>query len=109
MPAGRAPSTFSLLLEVGAASASFTPAQDIPDGEHVYSFSISDRATNSVTASLAFRVDASGPEVTLDPSDGSTASSGRPLFTVRYSDAVTGVKPESLNVEVDGTDVTAHD
>lgn len=90
------------------ASANAIPATTIQDGFIALKASGTDFAGNTATvATLPLVLDRVQPEVAVtSPSDGSTIASTDVQVDVAIADSVSGMSAGSLNIKLNGTDVT---
>lgn len=89
---------------------SYTPATDLGFGTHTVRVSVSDRSGNPMPpATWSFRVaDATAPVIDdVRPDDGSSSSDRTPAIGFAVTDAGTGVDLSSLQVTLDGQDITS--
>jgi hypothetical protein len=66
-----------------------------------------DNAGNITNLSVTVNLDKTLPSLALAPSDGTAVSTLRPTFTAVYSDALSGLDLSSLQILLDGDDVTS--
>jgi hypothetical protein len=66
-----------------------------------------DNAGNSTNVSVTVNLDKTLPSLALAPSDGAIVSTLRPTFTAVYSDGLSGLHRSSLELLLDGDDVTS--
>jgi hypothetical protein len=77
------------------------------NGPHTLSAAISDRAGNQGTATDAFQVDATAPNIRLvQPAPGALLTDASPQVSIEYSDS-DGVDTSTLQVLINGTDQTS--
>ena len=112
------PTTLHVILDgtdvaaVGSFTAgvfSYTPAVDLGFGTHSVRVSVSDLSGNPMTpaAWLFGVVDVTAPAIgDIRPDDGSSSSDRTPTIGFAVTDAGTGVDPASLQVTLDGQDIT---
>lgn len=89
----------------------FTASLDthtLVDGAHTLSAIARDNAGNEAVASIGVTTDNTPPVLTITaPADGSSVSTQIPIITLGYSDATSGVNLSTLQVTMDGLDVTS--
>lgn len=67
-------------------------------------FSISDFAGNSVTSNWTFTVDNSKPTITSSIANNSVSNNGTPTIQIDYSDALSAVNIDTLQIQIDNVD-----
>ncbi|MDO9465206.1 MAG: Ig-like domain-containing protein [bacterium] len=88
---------------------SYTPSIVLEDGTHTISIEVKDNAGNKASATSAFTVDATPPVITnLQPEDGSTIEEPKPTISAEYLDSLSGIDVSSVNLLLDGEDVTGN-
>jgi hypothetical protein len=93
-----------------AATWTWTPTTPLTEGLHVVTFQATDAASNlSATAIRTVRVDTAPPAVEIGsgPSDGSTITTGSPVFDGTATDVTSAVT--AVEVDVDGAGYSADD
>jgi hypothetical protein len=88
---------------------SFTPSNKLSPGNHTVALTLADHAGNTSTANWSFKIDLSGPVVTaLQPANNTElAADAIPTISARVADPLATVNASSLNLEIDGQNVTA--
>jgi hypothetical protein len=87
------------------ATGQLTTAFTFPDGQNTITASIGNMAGTVGTASSTFLVDTTPPTVSFQTPPSRT-NSNAPVVTISYSDATSGVDPNSLVVTLDGTNIS---
>lgn len=90
-------------------TASYTPAADLAYGTHTVSWHATDGAGNVRDGFWTFTVnDAVAPVLSdVRPDAGSSSSDATPMISVAIADAGVGVDPASVEMTVDGVDISA--
>ena len=90
--------------EVTGLSAECTPTAPLPEGANSITATVRDRADNeSSEVSVALTVDVSAPLLSiLQPTTGEALNTSTPVVDLSYSDALSGVIPGSLSLQLDG-------
>jgi hypothetical protein len=96
-------------MTIAGSTASYTPSADLAYGTHTVSWHATDGAGNVRDAVWTFAVNDAVPPVISDvrPDAGSSSSDATPVISAAVSDAGVGVDPASIQMTVDGADVTA--
>src|SRR3984885_6108558 len=87
------------------ASGQLTSACPLPDGQNTITASIGNMAGTVGTAASIFLVDTTPPTVSFQ-APASRTNSDAPAVTISYSDATSGVDPNSLVVTLDGANIS---
>ncbi len=98
--------------QVGAESLSFTPSVRLPQGVHIVSLTVTDKAGNSSTESWRFTVYTGMPVISAMTPQDTLLADGRPVIAASYQDGgdasiAPGIDMASVRLSVDGVDVTA--
>ena len=94
-------------LGVSPSSAQLATA-GLADGPHTVTASIKDLAGNLAQTASTFQIDGTAPALSFTAPGGATVPGTQPLaIVVAYADARSGVDPATVQVSLDGTDVTA--
>jgi hypothetical protein len=88
-----------------AASAQLTSAFALPDGPNTIKAQIANLAGTVGAATSTFLVDTTPPAIAFQAPPARTKSN-TPTVTITYSDATSGVDPNSLIVTLDGADIS---
>lgn len=98
----------SCVVDEVAGTATCEPGE-LTAGTHTLSASLSDLAGNPATASGSFElvIDTTAPTLAVTAPSGTVVGDSTPAVTVTFSDAVSGVDTATLQVRVDGFDITA--
>jgi hypothetical protein len=96
-------------MTIAGTDASSTPASDLSYGQHTVTWHATDGAGNVRDGFWTFTVRDAVPPVLSDvrPDDGSATADARPLISIAVADAGVGVDPASVQMAVDGIDVSA--
>jgi hypothetical protein len=94
--------------EVTSSGLTFPlPDDDLPDGPHSVLVRIGDVAGNLAQAGVTFTLDSAPPEVAIvSPAGPIVNDETAPLITVTFADALAGIEPSSLRVQVNGSEIT---
>jgi hypothetical protein len=97
-------------MTIAGNTASYAPAADLAYGTHTVSWHATDGAGNVRDGFWTFTVnDAVAPVLSdVRPDPGSSSSDATPVISVAVADAGVGVDPASVQMTVDGLDVSAH-
>lgn len=93
------------LFLVQASSASATLQTPLADGPHTLSAQIASNAGNVGSSSNPILIDTIKPQLSIISPAGPVNTS-TPLGTAQYSDSGSGIDPNSVQVTLDGTDIT---
>ncbi|HEX3130764.1 MAG TPA: PKD domain-containing protein [Thermoanaerobaculia bacterium] len=108
------PSTASFLLDgqdrtagatVSATGLSFQPAQPLADGLHKIVVRIFDHSGKEASAEFTFTTDTVAPALRIASPGPTVDGDSTPAVTVEFSDAASGIDPETLEVEIDGVSI----
>lgn len=91
-----------------AAGINYRPAQALAQGAHTADLSLADIAGNPAAASWTFTVDSLGPAIAnAQPANGATLPADAvPAIGAQFEDAGAGIDPATLQLQVDGQNVT---
>ncbi|MGB8989446.1 MAG: Ig-like domain-containing protein [Candidatus Sulfotelmatobacter sp.] len=87
------------------ATGQLTTAFSLPDGQNTITASIGNMAGTVGTASSIFLVDTTPPTISFQAPPSRT-NSDAPAVTISYSDATSGVDPNTLVVTLDGANIS---
>jgi hypothetical protein len=94
-------------LGVSASSAQLATTA-LADGPHTVTAAIKDLAGNRAQAALTFQIDSTAPALSFTAPGGPAVPGTQPLaIAIAYADARSGIDPATVQVALDGTDVTA--
>jgi hypothetical protein len=94
-------------LGVSASSAELA-ATALADGPHTVTAAIKDLAGNRAQAALTFQIDSTAPTLSFTAPGGATVPGTQLLaIAIAYADGRSGIDPATVQVALDGTDVTA--
>src|SRR5207253_2050625 len=83
-------------------------ASPLTDGTYLLTAVIVDKAGNESTATSRFEVDTAPPTVEVEtPAANGYVASATPRFSVRWTDALSGVDTDRVQIFLDGVDKTA--
>ncbi|HIO81721.1 TPA: PKD domain-containing protein, partial [Candidatus Poribacteria bacterium] len=92
------------------SSATFTPQNNLKEGNYSVAIKATDNAGNSSSTKWSFTVilDTTPPVITIiSPMGESNVSEGRPVISASYTDAISGIDQASVKLFVDNEDVTS--
>ncbi len=95
--------TTSDIRDATTNKARFTPTSE---GTYVARVEISDGESSDADNTTVL-ADGTPPTVSIDPADGATIDSRRPMVRVAFSDAGSGIDPDSFQLLINGADVTS--
>jgi PKD repeat protein len=88
--------------------AMYTHAGPLPEGEQTVTASIADRAGNTQSVTIRFSIDTTPPTLRfLSPGDGAMVETTTPTLEVSFDDDGSGVDIASLQMVLNGVEVTA--
>ncbi len=112
---GVAPASAHILLDgvevtgqanVTASGFSFVPAA-LSDGPHLLSISVRDNQGNQAQALVNFTTDTTAPVIfNPAPADGTTVATNTPAISADFTDNLSGVNTNSVQILLDNNDVT---
>ncbi|MBF0197286.1 MAG: IPT/TIG domain-containing protein [Planctomycetes bacterium] len=95
-------------LEAQSALVNYSPNETLSSGSHEFTVEVSDQLGNMASYSVNFSIDNSPPEFTLTSSFPSVSSPTSQIpFIGIWSDAQSGIAPNSSSVSLDGTLINA--
>ena len=81
---------------------------ELTEGEHTLLAQVADLTGESVQSALNITVDISSPEISdFFPQDGEVLTNAFPAITATLSDAVSAVDPDSIQLFLDGVNITS--
>ncbi|MFH1092732.1 MAG: Ig-like domain-containing protein, partial [Candidatus Omnitrophota bacterium] len=81
---------------------------ELTEGEHTLLAQVADLSGQSVQSALNITVDITSPVISgFFPQEGEVISNAFPLITASLSDAISGVDPDSIQLLLDGLDITS--
>ena len=79
----------------------------VDEGEHTLSVQVDDLAGQSANAAVSFTVDLTPPVIdNVQPADDSLLANATPILSAQFSDNLSGVDEENIQILLDGNDVT---
>lgn len=83
-------------------------ALPLADGAHTAEVELRDHAGNAARESWSFVTDVTAPEIAVvAPAENPVIGDTTPAIELTYSDAVSGIDPDTLRVTIDGLDLTS--